>query len=490
MATTRIKPLILSLLMAAAGVLPSFGGPNGVVTVRPKDNGSIPVNPGMGWVFHHYDNSIRNYGVDLEPWDTVDEFPGVGVIYLRLAWSYLEPEEGKFNWSYLDIPTQRWVAKGKQIALRLTCSESGAGVGTPDWVRKAGAKVYYYDQSRKITERGPRWEPDFDDPIFLEKLDRFLAAVAARYDGDRNLAFVDVGTFGVWGEGHTLATTLLPYNARTVRTHIDLHTKHFKRTLLVFNDDTVFQGRGVRTLTYAHDQGLTLRDDSVLVRGGEEAYFSHVFAGQFWPRLPVVLESEHYAGSVRRGNWGDGSAYLRAVEDTHASYVSVHGRPRDFLKGTLASGLVERISLRMGYRLQLVEASFPETATAGGKLTIAYRWKNGGVAPCLPGGFTTFTLKGTKAGIAGVFVDEGFNVRTLPVGPPGRVDDVGREATFALPLASILKPGTYELFVSVGSQIGTPAIELPLADGDGYRRYRLGTIKIVDEARPATVPTS
>ncbi len=39
----------------------------------------------MGWVFHHYDNDIVRYGSKLEPWDTVDEFPGVGVIYLRLA---------------------------------------------------------------------------------------------------------------------------------------------------------------------------------------------------------------------------------------------------------------------------------------------------------------------------------------------------------------------------------------------------------------------
>ncbi|MCX6631771.1 MAG: hypothetical protein NTW28_29535, partial [Candidatus Solibacter sp.] len=93
--------------------------------------------------------------------------------------------------------------------------------------------------------------------------------------------------------------------------------------------------------------------------------------------------------------------------------------------------------------------------------------------------------------IAGVFVDEEFDVRTLPVGPPEKAEPVGREAkaisqaskplmAFALPPANILKPGAYTVWMSVGTRAGTPKIALPLADEDGQRRYRLGEIRIVD----------
>jgi hypothetical protein len=41
------------------------------------------------------------------------------------------------------------------------------------------------------------WEPDYDDPVFLAKLDRYLAAMAARYDGNPEIAFVDVGALSV-----------------------------------------------------------------------------------------------------------------------------------------------------------------------------------------------------------------------------------------------------------------------------------------------------
>src|SRR5512143_1891376 len=164
----------ITVLVAAA----AFAVEEKSVVVQPPDTGRALVNPGMGWVLHHYDNIAFNYGGRLEPSDTVDDFPGVTTVYLRIAWSYLEPEEGRFNWSVLDTPAQRWLDKGKQIALRISCSESFMRYATPEWVQKAGAKGYNFDSRKGIDPSGPYWEPDFDDPIFLGKLDHFLAALA------------------------------------------------------------------------------------------------------------------------------------------------------------------------------------------------------------------------------------------------------------------------------------------------------------------------
>ena len=468
---------LLLVLALAASALPAAAR----TVVRPADTGALPANPGMGWVFHHYDNGLRSYGARLEPWDTVDDFPAVGVIYLRLAWSYLEPEEGKFNWSFVDIPAQRWIAKGKRIAFRFSCDEDpGQQAAVPDWVRQAGAHGYYSRQDARglthnsSTPNGKRWAVDFDDPVFLEKFDHFLAAAARRYDGSPHVAFIDVGSLGIWGEGDPRE---FPYSAATVKRHIDLHTKHFKRTLVALSDNATYQGRGgEQTLLYARDQGVTMRDDSILVWGLEDAYFSQGYAQHFWPRLPVILESQHYGIAAKGGHWRGGEAYLQAVEDYHASYVSVHWWPREFLAEN--RNLVERISRRMGYRLQLTEAAFPAEVPVNGPFPISHRWANAGAAPFLPGGYACFTLKGKKEGIAGVFVDESFDLRALPVGPPGKAPAVARQAAFTLPPAVVLKPGAYDVYVSVGSRIGTPEIALPLAEDDGHLRYRLGTLKV------------
>jgi len=227
-------------LIVLADSLPAFADAE-TIQLHPRDTGAALMNPQMGWTLHFYSNIIENYGSRLEPSDTLDDFPGLSCIYLRLPWGFIEEEEGRFNWASVDAPAQRWIDKGLQVAFRLTCCESWTRYATPKWVEDAGAKGYNFSPG-KIQEDGPYWEPDYNDPIFLEKFDRFLAAAAARYDGNPNVAFVDVGSFGVWGEGHTFASTKMKYPPEVLVKHIELHRQHFQKTLLAVNDDFAFQG--------------------------------------------------------------------------------------------------------------------------------------------------------------------------------------------------------------------------------------------------------
>jgi hypothetical protein len=471
------KNLWLALVLAVTGMAQP---PAQTVRVMPSDTGEALVNPGMGWALHHYDNDLVHYGLELQPSDTVDDFPGASVVYLRLAWSYVEPEEGRFNWSVVDTPAQRWIAKGKKVAFRFSCSESDPQqpYATPEWVRKAGAKGYFFVPGEGVSANGKNWEPDFDDAVFLAKLDAFLAAAGARYDGNPEVAFIDLGSFGVWGEGHTFWSTRIPYSAATLRRHIDLYRKHFPHTVVAVNDDFAGQGRGREVIGYGRDARMTLRDDSILVEPGALAYKSASMAPDFWPTVPVILEMEHFGPSRDRGVWGDGGKYLEAVEAYHASYVTVHWYPREFLAANRE--LVARINRRLGYRLQLVEASWPAEVHAGTIFPLSYKLRNGGVAPCLPGGRPAITLKDAKGGIAGVFADDEFDVREMPVGAPGQAESRPRQVDFRIPPANILKPGEYSVYFSVGSATGTPQISLPLAAGDGERRYQLGMIRVIE----------
>jgi len=464
---TRVDLLATTLATTVAIAAADAG-----VTVHPADTGVALENPGMGWTLHYYSNVPTNYGSRLAPSDTVDDFPGLTTVYLRLPWGLLEPEEGVFNWSVLDGPAQRFISKGKRIALRLTCSESWMEWATPRWVMDAGAKGYRFRPGPGVEENGPFWEPDYNDPVFLEKLDHFLAAAAARYDGSPNVAFIDVGTFGVWGEGHTFSSTQLKYPAETVQRHIDLHLKHFRQTLLVANDDFSFQGDG--TMQYALDAGLGFRDDSIMVQPAPNAYMSTRFAEMFWRTKPVILECEHFGPSKDRGAWQDGSLYVQCMEDYHASYAAIHWWPHEFLEANRAA--IDRMNLRLGYRLQPVEVSWPESVAIEGPIEVRALWRNAGVAPCLPGGFPAITLKDADGGIVTVLADERFDMRDLPVGPPGEAPTVEQRATFRLPF--YVRGGTYDVLLSVGDRQGTPTIALPLADGDAQRRYRLGQVTV------------
>ncbi len=170
-----------------------------MATYRGVDTGAPLRNPGMGWVLHYYDNAIDRYGTRLDPLDALEDFPGLTTVYFRLAWSYLEPSPGAFRWDLIDTPAQQWLDKGYRLALRITCCETAIPYATPQWVQAAGARGVRFERGR-IDPNGSCWEPDYDDPVLLAALERFLFALGKRYVGCPEIAFVDIGSFGVWGK--------------------------------------------------------------------------------------------------------------------------------------------------------------------------------------------------------------------------------------------------------------------------------------------------
>ena len=453
------------------------------IKLNPLDNGKALVNPDMGWTMHFYSNIIDNYGSKLEPSDTLDDFPGLSTVYLRLPWSFIEQEEGRFNWEILDTPAQRWIDKGKKVAFRISASESWMRWATPEWVAKAGAKGYEWGPGGKF------WEPAYDDSIFLEKVDRFLSEMASRYDGNPDVAFVDVGHFGLWGEGHTVLSTKIEYDFSVAKRHIDLYCKHFKKTLLCISDD--FAGhdkQGVRfpITDYAFSKGVTIRDDSILVQPPPRSWYHGEMAQLFWPVLPVILEHEHYGSSLKRNAWSK-DLLLKAVEEYHASYMSIHWWPRILLDEN--RDVIDKINLRMGYRLQLKSIAWPEKVKPGEPFEITQSWANAGVAPCYPGGYPCLTLKDKKGGIVSVLISKSLNLKDLQVSdsqkekPVQITTEFTVAASFKDPVNTffrIANPGKFDLFVSVGKEDGTPVFELPYNDNDGHKRYKMGSIEVLD----------
>ncbi len=183
------------------------------------DSTRVCNNPHKGWCIHYYDNGIKEYGNRLAPDDSLPGFPGLNDIYLRLAWSYLEPEEGVYNWLLIDSIINRWVGWGHTISFRITCKETEIVYATPEWVRKAGAKGKFIEHPDLDLKA---WAPDYDDPVFLEKLENFHKAFAARYDGKPWVEYIDIGSIGEWGEGHTAYSGWNDIPVEVVKKHIDI----------------------------------------------------------------------------------------------------------------------------------------------------------------------------------------------------------------------------------------------------------------------------
>ena len=489
---------ILTLL--AALLLAPLAVPGAELDLRPQWDATLPLaNPHKGWYHHFFDNTVEKYLIASD--DELAQFPGLDHIYLRLAWSYLEPEEGRFNWSVVDAPIAKWTARGLGVAFRITCKETGANrieqqFATPRWVRDAGARGGFYVKRKPVGPEGP-WEPVYDDPVFLAKLEKFIAAFAARYDGQPWLRYVDIGSFGDWGEGHTSSGSGRKYGYASLKPLVDMHLKYFHKTQLVISDDFTAgiadAAERARMHAYLLANGVSYRDDSILVdwwlsvRSKSFSVNSPEFFRDAEPKTPTVLELEHYGIVKQKGNWiaspgstlekvgggRTGADYFRgALELLHATYIGYHGYAREWLADNPA--LTGELLNRCGYWFFPHTVALPDLFVAGQTNAVTVRWQNRGVARAYHPYELIVKLEGPAAC---EFELPAGNTRWLPA----PADKLWSE-TYALALPAQLKPGDYVFKLKLRSREAARDVLLPLKSGllgkDGC--YTIGRVRVVE----------
>ncbi len=410
------------------------------------DTVKVCKNPHKGWYLHYFDNGITRYGNKLQPNDYLEDFPGLNDIYLRLAWSYLEPKEGKYNWEIIDKEINRWTKRGHMISFRITCKETGEqSFATPEWVKESGAKGTFITHGKYSV-----WEPDYGNPIFLQKLENFHKAFAARYDGQPWLEYVDIGSYGDWGEGHTFFGSKKDWPVEVIKKHIDIHCKYYRKSLLVISDDFVGSRTNVddsreEILRYIVQKGLTLRDDSISVKWfadhyGKSTLRNPEFFDLFWEHKPVNLELEHYQATKDQGTWQNGIPFREAIREAHATYIGFHGYPREWLAEN--PQLARQLANLAGYWYFLKTITLPEYFQSGKKGFVKLVWENHGVAPAYHRYHLELKLSNpeNKAEYT-VKLESSDNRKWMP----GRVV----AETHGLVLSDAIIPGTYQVKIGL-----------------------------------------
>lgn len=490
--------------------------------VELADNGELLSNPDMGWNLSYYANSLVGYGSQLKPNDYLDDYP-CSTVFFRLGWNFFEPEEGKYNWTVVDDIADQWIARGKRVAFCWAATYLG-DQSTPLWVREAGAQgaeyywkrdvcdgkdgVYmaydaqngesllvgasfdidnYGDDVREwILNRGARkdknynggedvalddvehyrgtWVAYYDDPVFLEKLANFLKAAAEHYESDKyegKIEFIEVGSFGDWGEQHASFSKLNPVDANIKRTHYALYAKYFKKTQLMVNDDAVSDSTDL--IEYTKSLGFGVSDHSVQTGITMEQQGNAAAAGMYYSSRPVLLEQHNGTGITK--------VYYDSINTCHATYARINANPYM----CLASEWTDKATLRLGYRLNFTKVSFSDFA-ARKTLHISFEMRNTGAAPCYKGGNPVFRIVNSIGRTVAEGVSD-FNVKDLKTAQTADAAKT-KEGTASLMMPDSLPGGKYYLTVSVCLN-GEDRYNLPLENRDGDRkRYKIASFSV------------
>ncbi|WP_458450559.1 hypothetical protein [Fibrobacter sp.] len=311
-------------------------------------------------------------------------------------WNKLNPAKGVYDWAELEKLLNALAEHNMTYALRVlpyTPSFIKSDFPpqedydwTPPFVYEMGAKKIQIDlRGTEYHAYAPVW----DDSIYIWAAKEFAKALAEKYDGDPRIEYIDVRTFGEWGEWHTshMLGSVMPADS-VLKDMLDYYASVFKKTQLVLPSN----GFG-DVYTHALDLGITKRDDGFIGIPGRPDTLLRAYNAN----LPTI--AENIAGYRTMLTYDDlipggsqkwtAERWVDAITTAHLTYY-VLDQDNDcgyyFYNDNKA--LADSMSKVIGYNFTVTQAELLTVTaadTAAGNVvtnTLNITVKNTGVAPC------------------------------------------------------------------------------------------------------------
>lgn len=424
--------LLKRMLVSVFALCFGFGGhpANAADTVRvePREINDLLANPGMGW---------QTFGKFADEDRALAGLPS-STAYFRHYWKEVEPKEGQINWALYDGLLQHARRAGQKLALRVMTAGTGRDYHySPPWMKEMGLPGSEY---RRGGSDRLHWAPDLDDPRVLSRHLRLIEALGRRYDGHPDLALMDIGSVGLWGEWHMSGTGVEMPTTATQRKIIDTYFASFPKTPLVMLIGPL------DGLKYAIGKGAGWRADCLGDMGGFSKNWCHMKnfypqqieragIGDVWRRAPVAFET---CWTMQK--WVDEGWDIQSIFDwamaQHASLINNKSSP--IPEGT--RNQVEEVLRLLGYRFVVRSVEHAAEIKPGRSLEVRMAWENVGVAPCYYDYRLALALADGSGKQVAVSVGEAVVRNWLP----GKFDLVERIA-----LPADLKPGDYALQIAI-----------------------------------------
>ncbi|WP_073187347.1 hypothetical protein [Fibrobacter sp. UWP2] len=306
-------------------------------------------------------------------------------------WNKLNPAKGVYDWTELEKLLNALAEHNMTYALRVlpyTPSFIKSDFPpqeeydwTPPFVYEMGAKKIQIDlRGTEFHAYAPVW----DDSIYIWAAKEFAKALAEKYDGDPRIEYIDVRTFGEWGEWHTshILGSEMPADS-VLKDMLDYYASLFKKTQLVLPSN----GFG-DVYTHALELGITKRDDGFIGIPGRPDTLLRAYNAN----LPTI--AENIAGYRTMLTYDDlipggtqkwtAERWVDAITTAHLTYY-VLDQDNDcgyyFYKDNKA--LADSMSKVIGYNFTVTQAELVTVAGAKDTTsTLNISVKNTGVAPC------------------------------------------------------------------------------------------------------------
>lgn len=235
-------------------------------------------NPGLGLVGYTWEENgpslaARAGRETLEQHvEKISRLPFVDLLYIRCDWRNMQKRPGRLDldpiWKLtLDAAKRRRLRVGFRVQLSNPEFEPQQ-IALPDFLRDQVPLVNIGSLSRR--ENREFVEPRYDHPVFQTAFTELNHLLAAEFDGNPLIEWMDLMMYGFWGEGHTsnLPNPFPNYATAesTFRNMTEQQLEAWKSTPLAVNTQPDISHVGNRVvLDMCMQAGAWLRSDSIRV---------------------------------------------------------------------------------------------------------------------------------------------------------------------------------------------------------------------------------
>jgi hypothetical protein len=411
-----------------------------VMTTTPSEE--IVPNYGKGLVTYiTADSGTGEIKADDIPQAIEDlvRFPLTEQLYIRPTWREVQPRPGRLELpDYVKQVFTLAKLHHKRVGFRvqMCAPDYTHAAALPDFVLDKVPKVdlVLTDQQnaaeakRYLENPHARYQPRYDDPFFQHAFEELVGQLAAEFDGNPQVEFMDTFMYGFWGEGHTWPFGNNPFpdyqTAERTWTHMfEVQLKHFAKTPLLTNTQPDFSrvgnaellDRTVRSNNWIRSDTIFIENEQIEALSNRPPWTAALLEQGIPGRAPdpaAAVEGISPAENM-----------IAHVMDLGVNYWSLWNFHQISAKN-LASyyqaypAAFDRISRRIGYR---VRPSFVWSYQESGHVGLIAGFVNDGIAG-VPG-----VLRVTVEDQEGKVLKSGCLDAGYPL--PGKV----RQAQFVLP---------------------------------------------------------
>ena len=380
---------------------PDAAIPNDEVVMTTTPSEEVVPNYGKGLVTY----ITADMGTDEIKSDNIPQaiedlirFPLGQKLYIRPTWREIQPRPGRLEFpDYLKLVFDLAKKNDKRIGMRIQMSapDYWHAPALPDFVLDKVPTVDLVLDPHESAAQGERflknkfsrYQPRYDHPFFQQSFKELIGQLAAEFNGNPSIEFIDTFIYGFWGEGHTwpFRNNPFPDYQTAEQTWINMwevQQEHFTKTPLVTNTQPDYSRVGnSEVLDRTVRSNNWMRSDTIFIENEQIEALSNrppwtaVMIEQGLPGEPPEKATSHEGISPS-------DDIIVHVMDVGANYWSLWNFHEISAKNLASyyqafSTWFDRINRRIGYR---VRPSFIWSYEDDGYLGLIVGFANDGIA--------------------------------------------------------------------------------------------------------------